>query len=480
MSSERILIADDDSAFLDLMSLHLRKRGFDVETARDGVEALQYLRNNGPFAVMVTDMMMPGMSGLELLRRARGLDPRLEVVVITAAGSTDMAVAALREHGAFDYLTKPLEMISELSLAVERAIAHRRLKLEREALRDQVAGGNVGLRTLLSASNDAVIAADEHDVLNLVNPAAARLLTGVRLSSNTSLGDLPQPLVDLVRRWRSLDPTRPAQVEVHWPEGRVNAARLAPISVSGRKPNGWVMVLHDITYQKHLEVMLVRQFGTAAVRARALIQRAQSALRQLRRGLANGKPIAPNAWEDLERMLDRVHASLDIPFALSAANIRMHGAQSPVDLLDFFRRHGEQIDRSLEREIGHPIQWVLANDLPAVLGDYGTLRRLLRHMIQWIALRSPPGEELRFSARAQDGWVWMEVSEVLPGEDGSPLQAPTRPVKKPASEQAEIEAALVRMLIAQLEGQVWHRELMSGAEAVSVCLPAAESQLVDR
>ena len=178
-------------------------------------------------------------------------------------------------------------------------------------------------------------------------------------------------------------------------------------------------------------------------------------------------------------MLERGYASLDIPFALSAANINLRSTQSVVPLLDFFRRHGEQIDRSLERDLGHPIQWVVSPDLPAVLGDHGTLRRLLRHMIHWIALRSQPGEELRFAARAQDGWVWMEASEVIPGEDGSPLSAPTRPVKKPPSEEAEIEAALVRMLISQLGGQVWQRELLSGAETISICLPEAQSELVE-
>ena len=86
MDPVRVLVVDDDDALLNMMSLHLRKKGFQVECAKDGFEAMQVLRSSGPFCVMVTDLMMPGLSGLELLRRARKLDPLIEVIVITAAG----------------------------------------------------------------------------------------------------------------------------------------------------------------------------------------------------------------------------------------------------------------------------------------------------------------------------------------------------------------------------------------------------------
>ena len=135
MEPVRVLVVDDDDALLNMMSLHLRKKGFQVECAKDGHEAMQVLRTSGPFCVMVTDLMMPGLSGLELLRRARKVDPLIEVIVITAAGSVEMAISALRESGAYDYLTKPLGMISELSLAVQRAANHRELRLERESMR---------------------------------------------------------------------------------------------------------------------------------------------------------------------------------------------------------------------------------------------------------------------------------------------------------------------------------------------------------
>ncbi len=109
---EKVIVADDDEALLRLMVSHLQRRGYQVESAQDGLEAFETIRTNGPFAVLVTDLMMPSMSGLELLRESRKLDPWLEVIVITAAGTLESAISAMREDGAYDYLTKPLGMIS--------------------------------------------------------------------------------------------------------------------------------------------------------------------------------------------------------------------------------------------------------------------------------------------------------------------------------------------------------------------------------
>ena len=103
MPAENLLVVDDDQAFLDLMVHHLRRKGHNVACASDGKQALHALQSGGPFDVLVTDLMMPGMSGLELLRLAKKMDPTLEVIVITAAPSLEMAISAMREDGAFDY-----------------------------------------------------------------------------------------------------------------------------------------------------------------------------------------------------------------------------------------------------------------------------------------------------------------------------------------------------------------------------------------
>ncbi len=77
MSAEKLLVVDDNPAFLDLMVHHLQRKGHQVDSALDGKQGLHALQSSGPFNVLVTDLMMPGMSGLELLRYAKKLDPLL-------------------------------------------------------------------------------------------------------------------------------------------------------------------------------------------------------------------------------------------------------------------------------------------------------------------------------------------------------------------------------------------------------------------
>jgi two-component system NtrC family response regulator len=104
----RVLVVDDEAPQRELVSGFLARHGFDVQTAGDGEEALARLRAE-PADVVLTDQKMPGISGLELLDAARRLNPEVAVVVVTAYGTIEDAVAAIKT-GASDYLTKPLNL----------------------------------------------------------------------------------------------------------------------------------------------------------------------------------------------------------------------------------------------------------------------------------------------------------------------------------------------------------------------------------
>src|SRR5262245_55782058 len=123
----RILVVDDEANARTALAELLREEGFSVETAADGFKALPKLDDFNPDLVL-TDLRMPGMDGIELMQKSRAADPDRAVVVMTAHGAIDSAVTAMRE-GAADYLTKPLHF-PELSIVVERALERRRLLLE--------------------------------------------------------------------------------------------------------------------------------------------------------------------------------------------------------------------------------------------------------------------------------------------------------------------------------------------------------------
>src|SRR5512133_2907918 len=171
MTIERVLVVDDDEALLSLMGLSLRRRGYQVEQAGDGFSAMKVIASQPPFSVLLTDLMMPGMSGLELLREARKLDEHIEVVVVTAAPDLESAILAMRADGAYDYLLKPFESMSQLLLAVERAASQRRLLIEREQLRIKIQREADQMRALIVNTGDAILSANAGGTLQIVNPA---------------------------------------------------------------------------------------------------------------------------------------------------------------------------------------------------------------------------------------------------------------------------------------------------------------------
>ena len=129
----RILLAEDDPNLRRVLAYHLEREGHRVVQAQDGAEALSLLHTE-PLDLVFTDVRMPGVDGMELLRKVRQEKPDLPVVVMTAFGTIEDAVAAMRE-GASDYLTKPVER-EALLLAVQKAARVSGLAKENRRLRE--------------------------------------------------------------------------------------------------------------------------------------------------------------------------------------------------------------------------------------------------------------------------------------------------------------------------------------------------------
>jgi DNA-binding NtrC family response regulator len=140
---KNVLIVDDKEMMRDSVATTLERAGFRVQMVADGTAAIEQIAKARPDCV-VTDMRMPGLSGLELLEKVRTIDDDLPVILMTAFGTIDTAVKAMK-LGAFDYLTKPFEG-DELVIAVKRAVEHRRLVRENAVLRV-----NAGLTPTINA-----------------------------------------------------------------------------------------------------------------------------------------------------------------------------------------------------------------------------------------------------------------------------------------------------------------------------------------
>src|SRR6266567_1211058 len=135
MAKARILVVDDEKSMRDLLSITLEKEGYDVLTAAGGEAAIEALHRDSVDAV-ITDLRMPKVDGLQVLRAAKEVSPDTAVIVITAVASTETAVEAMK-LGAYDYITKPFKL-DEVNLIVRNALERKRLRDENLYLRRQL------------------------------------------------------------------------------------------------------------------------------------------------------------------------------------------------------------------------------------------------------------------------------------------------------------------------------------------------------
>jgi DNA-binding NtrC family response regulator len=134
--SDRVLVVDDETSMRRMLEILFRDEGYEVQTAESAERAIAALGST-PFDVVISDIRMPGLSGMDLLRRLKTDDSQAEVILMTAYASTDSAIEALK-LGAFDYVTKPFQ-VEELVNIVRHAIEKKTLREENLLLKVRLA-----------------------------------------------------------------------------------------------------------------------------------------------------------------------------------------------------------------------------------------------------------------------------------------------------------------------------------------------------
>ncbi len=193
MDKTKILVIDDEEGIRLLISSILEKEGYEISLAEDGYKAVELFRKE-VFDLVITDIRMPGMDGIEVLKRLKEIDPDAVVIILTGHGTLDTAIAAIKES-AYDFVTKPLDKIQKLASAVRNGVRKRRLTLQNKAL-----------LTELKETNEKLIKKNQNyfEVLGFVSHElrnAMTIVSGfVSLFQEGMLGELDDQQKDIMNK----------------------------------------------------------------------------------------------------------------------------------------------------------------------------------------------------------------------------------------------------------------------------------------
>ncbi len=217
---EKILLVDDDSNVLDGYRRGLRGE-FVLETALGGEDAVSLARANGPYAVVISDMRMPGMDGIQLLSRIKALSPDTIRVMLTGNADTETAINAINEGSIFRFLSKPCSKDVMAKTITAALMQYRLVTAEKQLLEQTLSGALQVLTEVLSLVNPAAFSRAErarryiHHVVTAMKLGNPWQYEVAAMLSQLGCVTLAPETIDAVYRGEALTPNEEAQYEAH-------------------------------------------------------------------------------------------------------------------------------------------------------------------------------------------------------------------------------------------------------------------------
>ncbi len=276
----KILLVEDEEAIVRVLARSLKYDGYEVVTAANGQEGLDVFHQEAP-DIVLTDIKMPVMDGLELLKKIKSIRPETEVIIITGHGDLDSSIEAL-QHDASDFINKPV-VDEALSIALKRAEGKIEIRKQLEEyttkLEDKIEEATREIRRkssfqskLIRSSNDGIVATDEGLEVVIFNPEAERIFgyTREEIVSRRILSDvLPRELTASIQEGLEQNAVK----DLPWREASIRSKQgeEVPVRFSGSilyeqdKVVGSVAFFQDLREIKKLEQDLLRSERLAAI-----------------------------------------------------------------------------------------------------------------------------------------------------------------------------------------------------------------------
>ena len=396
MSGARILIADDETDISLILKLLLEDVGYRTVRVRDGLEALEQLAT-APFELLLLDIRMPRMDGLQVLERTRGDFPELAVVMMTAHGSEDIAVEAMK-RGAVDYVAKPFST-DDLLKRVERAIQFNRTRLENLRLQEELAAAQEKTSAILQGMAELLVAADTGGKVIMVNQKAEELL-GVpraellgRSIAEALPVDIPPERLPCAVVLQTGAPCLDVAFSLLLP-GRTVPVLASATPFFGRSGElvGVVEILRDITTLKALEreredfVSMLSHDLKSPITA---IVGSLDLVREGRLGAVNDeqREFLASAVESCDEMVEMINTLLDIhKFEAGRMTVKLQ----PEDPAPLLQRVVAQY-RPVAARTGLALQLEIQGELPLLPLERNLFQRLLGNLLSNAVKFTPEG-----------------------------------------------------------------------------------------
>jgi len=474
--SARLLIVDDDAALLEALPemLRLRLGGIRIDTCDNAAEALDCAARVD-YDAIVTDIKMPGMDGLAVLREIKELRPNTPTLLITGHGEHDLAVQALR-GGAYDFVQKPIDrdyFVASLQRAIdvrrlERQVEEQRLALEQHA-------------RVLEHVDDGVFLVDAEGLVQHWNPAAAAI-TGLDEEQV-----LRRPAMEVLAGWAELQPLVPVGPR----PGPPGPAKTLPLEVDGRElwlsisgvqlEGGVVYAFRNATQERALEELKGDFVATISHELRTPLAAIYGAAHTLRReDLAVDEETTHRLLEiitgECER-LTRIAGDILLANTLEAGRLGLQ--EEPVEVEPLVRAVAEEMRTIFVERRDISIDVSSNGGVPCVLADESRLRQVLLNLVENAVKYSPEGG--------------VVVIEIEPLANSVRITVRDEGIGIPAGEQQRVFGKFYRVdphlsrgvggsglglyisreLVRRMQGRIWLTSREGAGSAFHVDLPIA-------
>ena len=420
-----ILVIDDEQIMRDGCTRILSKEGWSVVSAENGRKGLDEVqaRPEG-IDVILLDLMMPGMSGMEVLDQVRKTNPDLLVIVITGYATVESAVEAMKK-GAYDFISKPFTP-DQLRLVVRRAIERRTLQKEADFLRRErekslrdIATEQSKIKTIINCMADGVLVVDREDYLVLSNPAATRMLkipedclSGRPFAQCNIPPDLSKVIEESLRATEASYSSVSQELGLGESEGVFLRAHTAPVRNDVGEIMGSVTVLQDISHLKELDKMKSEFIAMVAHELRSPIAAVEQQLTVILNKMAGDvtekqEQLLSRAKERTKGLLSLINDLLDLS-KIEAGKMVQY--KEPLSLQEVIQR---VVDLMRAEAEGKRITLKFSSKpgIPLITADRISMEGIFTNLISNGIKYTPEGGEVSVSLSEEGGCVKAIVSD---------------------------------------------------------------------